>query len=71
MAAASVAVASGAVGVVTFIRADEGALSEGLLAVFVAAIVVAWVLAEVVRTIWCGPRSGARLTDSRRIETMW
>ncbi|WP_147254408.1 hypothetical protein [Pseudonocardia hierapolitana] len=48
--AAFFAVASGAVGIVTFIRADEGALSEGLLAVFMTALVVAWVLAELVRT---------------------
>jgi hypothetical protein len=50
VAAAFFAIVSGAVGVVTFIRAEEGALSEGLLAVFMAAMVVAWVLAEVVRT---------------------
>jgi hypothetical protein len=50
VAAAFFAVASGAVGIVTFIRAEEGALSEGLLAVFMVAIVVAWALAELVRT---------------------
>ena len=50
VAAAFFAVASGGLGVVTFIRAEEGALSEGLLAVFVGAIVVAWALAELVRT---------------------
>jgi hypothetical protein len=50
VAAAFFAIVSGAVGVVTFIRAEEGALSEGLLAVFMATMVVAWVLAEVVRT---------------------
>jgi hypothetical protein len=50
VAAAFFAVASAAVGVVTFIRAEEGSLSEGLLAVFMAAIVVAWALAELVRT---------------------
>jgi hypothetical protein len=50
VAAAFSAVASGAVGVVTFIRAEEAALSEGLLAVFVGTVVVAWVLAELVRT---------------------
>jgi hypothetical protein len=50
VAAAFFAVVSGAVGAVTVIRADEGALSEGLLAVFIGAIVVAWVLAELVHT---------------------
>ena len=50
VAAGFFAVASSALGVVTFIRAEEGALSEGLLAVFMAAIVVAWALAELVRT---------------------
>jgi hypothetical protein len=50
VAAAFFAIVSGAVGVVTFIRAEEGALSEGLLAVFMATMVVACVLAEVVRT---------------------
>jgi len=50
VAAGFFAVASAALGVVTFIRAAEGALSEGLLAVFIAALVVAWVLAELVRT---------------------
>jgi hypothetical protein len=49
VAAAFFAIVSGAVGVVAVIRAEEGALSEGLLAVFMAAMVVAWVLAELVR----------------------
>jgi len=52
------AVASAALGVVTLIRADEGELSEGLLAAFIAAIVVAWVLAELVRTRLVPPRPG-------------
>ena len=58
VAAAFFAVASGAVGVVTFIRAEEGALSEGLLAVFMVAIVVAWALAELVRTRLIRARAG-------------
>jgi hypothetical protein len=56
--AAFFAVASGGVGAVTFIRAEEGALSEGLLAVFVVAIVVAWALAELVRTRLVRSRAG-------------
>jgi hypothetical protein len=58
VAAGFFAVASGAVGIVTFIRAEEGALSEGLLAVFIVAIVVAWALAELVRTRLVGNRVG-------------
>jgi hypothetical protein len=58
VAAAFVAVVSGGVGVVTFIRAEEGALSEGLLAVFIGAIALAWVLAELVHTGLVGTRSG-------------
>jgi hypothetical protein len=50
-------VASGALGIVTFIRAEEGALSEGLLTVFMAAIVVAWALAELARTRLVGNRA--------------
>ncbi|GAA2558911.1 hypothetical protein [Pseudonocardia hydrocarbonoxydans] len=56
--AAFFAIVSGAVGVVTLIRAEEGALSEGLLAVFIGAIAVAWVLAELVHTGLVRPRSG-------------
>jgi hypothetical protein len=56
--AAFFAVASGAVGVLTFVRAGEGALSEGLLAVFVVAVVVAWALAELVRTRDAGTKAG-------------
>jgi hypothetical protein len=48
VAAGFCAIVSAAVGVVAFIRAYEGALSEGLLACFVGAMVVAWVLAELV-----------------------
>ena len=58
VAAAFFAILSGAVGIVTFIRADEGALSEGLLAVFIGAIVVAWVFAELVHTGLVRSRSG-------------
>lgn len=58
VAAAFFAVASAGVGVVTFIRAEEGALSEGLLAVFMAAIVVAWALAKLARTRLVGTRAG-------------
>lgn len=58
VAAAFFAVVSAGVGVVTFIRAEEGALSEGLLAVFVVAIVVAWALAELVRTRLVRSRAG-------------
>lgn len=58
VAAAFFAVASAGVGVVAFIRAEEGALSEGLLAVFMVAIVVAWALAELVRTRLIGSRAG-------------
>jgi hypothetical protein len=56
--AAFFAVLSGGVGVVTFIRAQEGALSEGLLAVFMVAIVVAWALAELARTRLVRSRAG-------------
>lgn len=58
VAAASFAVTSAAVGVVTFIRADEGALSDGLLAVFVTAVFVTWALAELTRTRLVGRRAG-------------
>jgi hypothetical protein len=58
VAAAFFAVASAGVGAVTFLRAEEGALSEGLLAVFMVAIVVAWALAELVRTRLVRSRSG-------------
>jgi hypothetical protein len=58
VAAAFFAVASGAVGVVTFIRAEEGALSEGLLAVFMSAIVLAWALAALVRTALVRRKAG-------------
>lgn len=58
VAAAFLAVASAGVGVVTFIRASEGALAEGLLAVFMTAIVLAWALAEVARTRPVGTRAG-------------
>lgn len=50
VAAAFLATVSGAVGVVAFIRAEEGALSNGLLTVFIGAMVMAWVLAELVHT---------------------
>jgi hypothetical protein len=49
-AAGYLAIASGGVGVVTFIRAEDGVTSEGLLVVFIGAMVVTWVLAELVRT---------------------
>ena len=58
VAAAFFAILAAAVGVVTVIRADEGALSEGLLAVFIGAIAIAWVLAELVHTGLVRPRSG-------------
>jgi hypothetical protein len=56
VAAGFFAVASAGLGVVAFVRSDEGALSEGLLAVLVGAIVVAWLLAELVRTRLVPPR---------------
>ncbi|WP_345603390.1 hypothetical protein [Pseudonocardia adelaidensis] len=56
--AAFFAVTSGALGAVTFVRAEEGALSEGLLAAFVVAVVVAWALAELVRTRLIGTSAG-------------
>jgi len=58
VAAGFFAVASAGLGAVTFIRAEEGALSEGLLAVFISAIVVAWALAELVRTQLLQTRAG-------------
>jgi hypothetical protein len=48
--AAVFAVASCLVGLVTVVWAEQGALSEGLLAVFIAAIAVTWALAELVHT---------------------
>jgi hypothetical protein len=65
VAAAVSAVGAGAVGVVAFIRADEGALSEGLLAVFVVAVVVAWALAELVRTRVVGAGRSREVRRSR------
>jgi hypothetical protein len=57
VAAAFFAILSGAVGVVASIRADEGPLGDGLLAVFIGAATVAWVLAELVHTGLMKPRS--------------
>jgi hypothetical protein len=45
--AGGIAVAAGGCGVVALLRAQD---SEGLLAVFVAAVAIAWVLAELART---------------------